>query len=151
MSKIVVTNRKAFHDYHILETMETGLALKGSEVKSIREGKISLKEAYCYFQDRELYLLQCHIAPYSHAGYEEHDPLRPRKLLLHRDELRKLRKKKEEGGLTIVPLKVYWNKNHLKAEIALVKGKKLYDKRRDIAEKESKRSMDRMIKHKGRS
>jgi SsrA-binding protein len=147
MLKVVVTNRRAFHDYHIIETFEAGLHLTGSEVKSIREGKISLKESYCYFMEGELFLLQCHIATYSHIGYEEHDPLRPRKLLLHRDELRKLRKKKEEGGLTIVPLKVYWSKNHLKTEIALVKGKKLYDKRDDLAKKETQRTLERMLKN----
>ncbi|MDD3806764.1 MAG: SsrA-binding protein SmpB [Candidatus Marinimicrobia bacterium] len=148
MSKIVATNKRAYHDYHILETLEAGLALKGSEVKSIREGKISLQDAYCYFQNGELYLLQCHIAPYSHQGYEDHDPLRSRKLLLHQDELRKLWKKKQESRYTLIPLKVYWSKNRLKVEIALAKGKKSYDKRQDMAEKESKRMMERIMKQK---
>lgn len=147
MEKLILKNRKALHDYHILEKIEAGLVLHGTEVKAIREGKINIKEAYCNFQDGELFLLQAHISPYSHAGYEHHDPVRPKKLLLHSKELRKLRKKRDEQQLTIVPLALYWSGNHIKVEIGLAKGKKMYDKRQDIAKKDVKRNMERQMKN----
>ncbi len=147
MEKLILKNRKAFHDYHILDNYEAGIALRGMEVKAIREGKINIKESYCAFRDKELFLLQAHISPYSHAGYEPHDPVRPRKLLLHRKELQRLRKKSNEQHLTIVPLRFYWSANHIKVEIGLAKGKKLYDKRRDIARKDMKRNLERQLKH----
>ncbi len=140
-------NRKAYHDYHILEKIEAGLVLHGTEVKAIREGKINIKEAYCNFIDNELYLLQAHISPYSHTGYENHDPVRPKKLLLNKKEIRKLRKKRDEQSLTLVPLSLYWLGNHIKVEVGLAKGKKLYDKRQDIAKKDVQRNIERQMKH----
>jgi len=148
MEKIVLKNKKAFHDYHIIDTLEVGISLIGKEVKSIREGRMNIKESFCRFIKGELFLIQSHISPYSHTGYETHDPLRIRKLLLHKKELKKWKKKVDMQGLTIVPLKVYWRDNHIKIEIALAKGKKLHDKRQDIAKREAKRSMDRQIKNK---
>ncbi|MFO7841327.1 MAG: SsrA-binding protein SmpB [Fidelibacterota bacterium] len=147
MEKLIVKNRKAFHDYRILDNFEAGIELHGTEVKAIREGKINIKESYCAFHGNELFLFQAHISPYSHAGYETHDPVRPKKLLLHRKELQRLKKKSSEQHLTIVPLRFYWSGNHIKAEIGLAKGKKLYDKRRDIAEKDMKRNLERHAKH----
>jgi len=147
MEKLILKNRKAFHDYHILDNFEAGVVLQGTEVKAIREGRINIKESYCAFRDGELYLMQSHISPYSHTGYETHEAVRPRKLLLHRKELSRLRKKSSEQHLTIVPLRFYWSGNHIKVEIGLAKGKKLYDKRRDIAEKDMKRHLERQLKH----
>ena len=140
-------NRKAFHEYSILEKLEAGLVLHGTEVKAIREGKINIKEAYCNFVDGELFLLQAHISPYSHTGYEHHDPIRPKKLLLHRKELLKLHRKRDEQQLTIIPLSLYWVGNHIKVELGLAKGKKLYDKRQDIAKKDMQRNIERQMKH----
>ena len=148
MGKVVLKNKKAFHDYHIIDTLEVGIPLIGKEVKSIREGRMNIKESFCRFIKGELFLIQSHISPYSHTGYETHDPLRIRKLLLHKKELRKWKKKVDMQGLTIVPLKVYWRDNHIKIEIALAKGKKLHDKRQDIAKREAKRLMDRQISNK---
>jgi len=148
MEKIVLKNKKAFHDYHIIDTLEVGISLIGKEVKSIREGRMNIKESFCRFIKGELFLIQSHISPYSHTGYETHDPLRIRKLLLHKKELKKWKKKVDMQGLTIVPLKAYWRDNHIKIEIALAKGKKLHDKRQDIAKREAKRSMDRQIRNK---
>ncbi len=139
-------NRKAFHDYSILEKLEAGLVLQGTEVKAIREGKINIKEAYCNFVDGELFLMQAHISAYSHTGYENHDPVRPRKLLLHSKELIKLRKKRDEQHLTLVPLSLYWSGNHIKLEVGLAKGKKNYDKRQDIAKRDNQRNIDRQMK-----
>ena len=140
-------NRKAYHDFHIIEKIEAGLVLHGTEVKAIREGKINIKEAYCNFLDKELYLLQAHISPYSHTGHEGHDPVRPKKLLLNKKEARKLQKKRDEQGLTIVPLALYWSGNHIKVEVGLAKGKKLYDKRQDIAKRDVQRNIDRQMKN----
>jgi len=147
MEKVILQNRKAWHDYHILEKIETGIVLHGMEVKAIREGKINIREAYCNIRDNEMYLLQAHISPYSHAGYEQLDPVRPRKLLLHAKEIRRLRKKREEQHLTLVPLALYWSGNHIKVEVGLAKGKKLHDKRQSIAEKDEKRQIERSMKH----
>lgn len=147
MEKLILKNRKALHDYHILERIEAGLVLHGTEVKAIREGKINIKEAFCTFQDNELLLMQAHISPYSHTGYEHHDPVRPRKMLLHRKELRKLKKKRDEQHLTLIPLSLYWSGNHIKVELGLAKGKKMYDKRHDIAKRDMQRNMDRQMKN----
>ncbi len=148
MGKTVLKNKKAFHDYHIIDTLEVGISLIGKEVKSIREGRMNIKESFCRFIKGELFLVQSHISPYSHTGYETHEPLRLRKLLLHKKELKKWKKKVDTQGLTIVPLKVYWQENHIKVEIALVKGKKLHDKRQDIAKRDAKRSIDRQLNNK---
>lgn len=144
--KIVTKNRKARHEYRIEETLEAGMALQGTEVKSIREDKISLQEAYCAVENGEMYLINAHIAPYSHGNVNNHDPRRPRKLLLHRSELRKWDKATAQQGYTIVPLMVYFKNGYAKLRIGLGKGKKLHDKRQDIAERETKRRMQRQMR-----
>lgn len=127
--KIAASNRKAYHDYHILETFEAGIVLTGTEVKSIREGRINLKDSYIRVRANEAVLLQAHISPYGHGNRENHEPLRDRKLLLHSQEIRRLVGKVAERGLTVIPLKVYFKNGRAKVEIAVAKGKKLYDKR----------------------
>ena len=139
--KVVVSNRKARHEYRIDDRYEAGMQLTGSEVKSLREGKANLQEAYCKIEDGEVFLVGCHIAPFSHAGYSNHEPTRRRKLLLHRREIQKLKKGTNEKGYTIVPLKIYFKGGFAKLEIGLAKGKKSYDKRQDIAERDSKRRL----------
>ncbi len=146
--KIVATNRKAYHDYIILETYEAGIALVGTEVKSLREGKCNLKDSYATIKDGEIFLLNVHISPYSHGTAFNHDPRRPRKLLLHRQEIDKLSGKIKERGLTLVPLKIYFKRGHAKVELGLVKGKHMYDKRKDIAKRDMEREMKREMKHK---
>jgi SsrA-binding protein len=147
VEKLILKNKKAFHDYHVLDKLEAGVVLHGMEVKAIREGKINIKEAYCTFHENEVFLMQAHISPYSHAGSDQYDPVRPRKLLLHQKEIKKLKQKRDEQQLTIIPLALYWSGNHIKVEIGLVKGKKLYDKRQDIAKREMERSLERHKKH----
>ena len=142
----IATNRKARHEYHILDKYEAGVALKGSEVKSIREGKVSIKESYVRFLGNELYIIGMHIAEYKNKGYEDIQNVRDRKLLLHRRELSKLKSKVDEKGVTMVPLSIYLKKNLIKIEFGLAKGKKLWDKRRDKMDKEVKRSIDRTMK-----
>lgn len=145
--KLVLKNRKARHEYYIEETLEAGLALKGSEVKSIREGRINLQEAYCRIENGEMKLVNCHIAPYSHGSDStNHNPTRERKLLLHRSEIRKWAKAVEQQGFTIVPLSVYFRNGYAKLEIGLAKGKKLYDKRADVAERETSRRLERAMR-----
>ncbi|MGA7305057.1 MAG: SsrA-binding protein SmpB [Rhodothermales bacterium] len=144
--KVVATNRKARHEYHIGERFEAGIALQGTEVKSIREGKINLKEAYCSIENGQVTLLNCHISPYTHGTHFNHEPRRPRRLLLHRREIGKLRKAVEQKGFTLVPLRVYLKRGLAKVEIGVAQGKKQYDKRADIAERESRRSLDRVLK-----
>jgi SsrA-binding protein len=144
---VVTTNRKARHDYHIEETFEAGMVLTGGEVKSLRQGRVNLQDAFCIVERGETILQNCHITPYSHgSAYDTHDPVRPRKLLLHRREIDKLKKAVEQKGYTIVPLKVYFKNGYAKVEIALAKGKKLYDKRADIAEQETKRRLERVVR-----
>jgi SsrA-binding protein len=143
---LVADNRKAAHDYFFLETFEAGLALTGTEVKAIREGRANLRDAYCRFDRGEAYLLGAHIGQYSHGGYAAHDPARPRKLLLHRDELNKLLGKTTEKGLTIVPVRMYFKGARVKLAIALAKGKKLYDKRETIKRREADRETRAAIK-----
>ncbi|MCI4444812.1 MAG: SsrA-binding protein SmpB [Candidatus Aminicenantes bacterium] len=145
--KVVATNKNALREYEILETFEAGIALAGSEVKSIREGRISLKESYADFNGDELYLLNCNVSPYNAANIFNHEPLRPRKLLLHRRELKRLAGKVQEKGLTIVPLKAYLNDRGLvKLELALVRGKKIYEKREDIKKRDVEREIRAEIK-----
>jgi SsrA-binding protein len=141
--QIVTSNRKATHEYHIDERVEAGMVLQGTEVKSIRDGKVNLQEAYCSVERGEMMLLQCHIAPYSHGNRANHDPVRPRKLLLHRREIVRLEKAAAQKGYTLIPLKIYFKKGKAKIEIGLGKGKKLFDKRADIAERDVKRKMSR--------
>ncbi len=145
--KTVVTNRKARHDYHILETYEAGIALAGSEVKSIRAGKANFKDAYARVQRGEVILENVHVSPYEPASRFNHEPERPRKLLLHKREIRKLIGKVEEKGKTLVPLRMYLKDGKVKVELALVEGKKKYDKREDIAKRDMDREMRREFKY----
>lgn len=144
--RVVTNNKKARHDYHIIDTIEAGIALKGSEVKSIREGKVNLQDAYARFKKGELWLIGMHISPYKQAAFEQPDPRRDRKLLLHKRELKRLFRKTEEKGVTIVPLKIYLKKHLVKVELGIARGKKLYDKRAAIAERDQKREIDRLKK-----
>ena len=141
--KVVATNRKANFEYFLLEHFEAGLVLLGSEIKSIRAGKMSLAEAYVQIDAHETWLINAHIAPYVSANRFNHDPLRPRKLLLHRKEILKLWNEVRQKGVTVVPVKVYLKDGIAKIDIAVAKGKKLYDKRADIARKDLTREMDR--------
>lgn len=145
--KIVSKNKKAFHDYHIEETMEAGMVLTGPEVKSLRAGKANLRDGYAQIRNGELYLYNVHISPYSFATSTQQDPLRPRKLLLHRREIRKLIGKLHEKGIALIPLKMYFiGSGKAKVELALARGKKLYDKRAALKEKESSRDIERSMR-----
>ena len=144
--KVIATNRKARHEYLILETYEAGLVLQGSEIKSIRAGQISLAQAYVSIDGKEAWLLNAHIAPYDQASHFNHDPLRQRKLLLHRSEIRKMWENVRQKGTTIIPLRVYLKDGHAKIEIAVARGKKLYDKRADIAKRDVERELERQFK-----
>jgi len=137
--KVIATNRKAFHDYFVLQKFEAGIALTGTEVKSLREGRVNLKDSYIAIDGGEAFLVGAHISPYSHGNRENHDPERKRKLLLHRREIDRLFGQIVEKGLTIVPLRLYFKSGRVKAEIAVVRGKKLFDKR----ESEKRRELDR--------
>ena len=137
---ISIKNRKASHEYEFIDTYEAGVVLKGSEIKSIREGKVSLPEAFCHFQKGDLFIKSMTISQYTEGSFNNHDPLRERKLLLKKVELEKLRKKSEEKGLTIIPTKLFINSRGLaKIQIALARGKKLYDKRESLKQKDQKR------------
>jgi SsrA-binding protein len=144
--KIVATNRRARHEYHIEDTLEAGMVLMGSEVKSLREGKVNLQDAYCEPRQREMWLVNAHINPYHHGGYANHEPGRPRKLLMNRREIERFAVGVEQKGMTIVPLKVYFKNGRAKVQIGLARGKKLYDKRHDIADRESKRRLERVMR-----
>ncbi len=144
--KIITTNRKARHEYHIDDTPEAGIALVGTEVKSLREGRANLQDSFCTVNKGEMMLLQLHISPFKHGGHFKHDPVRPRKLLLHRKEIEKWEAATNQKGFTIVPLKIYFKEGKVKVEIGLAKGKKLFDKRADIAERDSKRRLDRVMR-----
>ncbi len=146
--KNIAVNRKAYHDFSILETYEAGLVLKGTEVKSLREGKVSLRESFAQFENNELYLVNMHISPYAFGNIFNVDPKRKRKLLLHQQEIDRLKGQVAEKGLTLVPLRIYFKRGYAKIELALVKGKKLYDKRRVLAEREAQREVERELKHK---
>ena len=143
--KVVCQNRKAYHDYHIEETLEAGIALSGTEVKSLREGKANVKDSYVIIKDNEVFVLNCHISPYSHGNIMNHDPLRTRKLLLHRKEINRLWGKIAVRGFTLIPLKIYFKGPFVKVEIALARGKKVFEKREAIKEKEAKREIARAI------
>ena len=144
--KVVAKNSKAYHDYFIEDKYEAGIELAGAEVKSIRLGNLSLKEAWCQIKDGELFIRQMHIAPYEQGNIFNKDPLRIRKLLLHRYEINKIEAKLKEKGLTLVPLKVYFKDSLVKVEIGMARGKKLYDKRQDIAKKDQRREAEREFK-----
>jgi SsrA-binding protein len=141
----VATNRQASFRYHLLERFECGIVLQGSEVKSLREGAVQLKDAYAEVRDGEVWLRNMHIAPFKPAARENHDPDRPRKLLLHRREIERLIGKTAERGLTLVPTRVYFSGPHAKVEIALARGKEMHDKRRSIKERETRREIDRAL------
>ena len=145
--KIVAQNKKAYHDYFILDTYEAGIELQGTEIKSIRKGSVNLKDSFIRIRNDEAFIDNMHIAPYEQGNRFNHEPLRQRKLLLHKKEIKKLQKELKENGLTIVPTKLYFNTSKLKVEIALARGKKLYDKRQDLKEKDSKRDSDKALKH----
>ena len=144
--KVIATNRKAWHEYHILEKYEGGMVLYGSEVKAIREGKANIKEAYVRFIDNELFAVGMHIGKYSNEGYSTHSPIRDRKLLLHKKELQKIRKMVDEKGKTLIPLSLYLKGGRVKVEFGLTQGKKIWDKRKTKMEKDVKRQVDRAIK-----
>jgi len=146
-SKVIATNRKAWHEYHILEKYEGGMVLYGSEVKAIREGKANIKEAYVRFIDNELFTVGMHIGTYSNEGYSTHSHVRDRKLLLHKRELSKIRKLVEEKGKTLIPLSLYLKKGRVKIEFGLAQGKKIWDKRKTKLEKDVKRQVDRAMKN----
>jgi SsrA-binding protein len=142
----VAENRKAFHDYHLLETFEAGLVLLGTEVKAIREGRVNLRDSFARVEDGEVFLYNVNISPYSHRGYADHEPLRRRKLLLHRDEIRKLIGKTVEKGLTLVPVRLYFKNGRVKIAVSLAKGKKDYDKRETIKRRETERETRAAVK-----
>ena len=144
--KLIANNKKAYHDYFILDNYETGISLAGTEVKSLRMGKCSIKEAFVRIENGEVYIYGMHISPYEKGNIFNKDPLRPRKLLLHRAEINKLLGKTKEKGIAIIPLKVYFKGSLVKVEIGLAKGKKLYDKRQDIAKKDQQREASRDFK-----
>ncbi len=148
--KVVATNREAYHNFHILETHECGVALTGTEVKSAREGRCNLKDGYAQIRQQEAWLMNVHISPYSHGNRENHEPTRARKLLLHRSEIDKLAGKVQEKGLTLVPTKMYLKNGRIKIELAVAKGKKLYDKRETEKKREADREARAMIKERSR-
>ncbi len=139
IEKIVATNRKAKHDYHIIDSYEAGIVLKGTEVKSIRNGNVNLKDSYAITKNGEVFLLNMHVSPYNQGNIFNHEPMRDKKLLLNKKEIRKLLGKVEEKGMTLVPLKLYFKKGRVKVELALAKGKRVYDKREDIARRDFER------------
>ncbi len=145
--KIITQNRKAFHDYQIEDKIEAGINLKGTEVKSVREGRINLKDSYVIIKQGEAFLLNCHISPYSHGNIMNHDPVRTRKLLLHKKEISKLQGKLQEKGYSLIPLKVYFKGPFIKIEIGLAKGKKFFEKRETIKTREAKREIERAMKN----
>lgn len=145
-SRLIANNKKAYHDYFIEETYEAGIALHGTEVKSLRMGKCSIKESFVRIENEEVYIYGMHISPYEKGNIFNRDPLRVKKLLLHKSEIRKMKGKIAEKGYTLVPLKVYFNRSLVKVEIGLAKGKKLYDKGQDIAKKDQRREAERDFK-----
>jgi SsrA-binding protein len=142
----IAENRKAHHDFHLLETFEAGIVLLGTEVKSIREGRVNLRDSFARVEDGEVFLYNVNISPYSHRGYADHEPLRRRKLLLNRDEIRKLIGKTVEKGMTLVPVRLYYKKGRVKVALSLAKGKKEYDKRETIKRREVDRETRAAIK-----
>jgi SsrA-binding protein len=149
-NKVLATNREAYHNYHILETHECGIALTGTEVKSIREGRCNLKDSYAQVRNGEAWLFNAHISPYSHGNRENHDPTRTRKLLLHKREIERLIGKAQEKGLTLVPTRMYLKNGRVKLELAVAKGKKLFDKRETEKRREADREARAMLKERSR-
>jgi SsrA-binding protein len=150
-NRTIAENRKARHDFFIEETYEAGVALTGTEIKSVRAGKVNLRDSYAQVKNGELWILNVHIAPYDQAGYATHDPMRPRKLLLHRKEINRLAGAITEKGLSLVPLRVYLKHNRAMFELALARGKKLYDKRDAMAERDAKREVERALRDRERA
>ena len=148
--QLLITNRKARHDYHVLETWECGIVLQGAEVKSLREGKANLQDGYARVEDGEIWLHGMHVSPYAFSRAEL-DPVRRRKLLLHAKEIEELRQRTEEKGLTLIPLRVYFKEGRAKVELALCRGKRNYDKRQALAERDARRETERAIKERGRA
>ena len=142
----IAENRKAHHDFHLFETFEAGVALLGTEVKSIREGRVNLRDSYARIDEGEVFVYNIHITPYSHRGYADHDPLRKRKLLLHRHEIRKLIGKTVERGMTLVPLRLYFKNGRVKMAVALARGKQAHDKREAIKKRETDRETRAAVK-----
>ncbi len=145
-TKLITENRKARHEYFILEDFEAGIALTGTEVKSIRQGSVNLKDSWCSIENGEIFIKQMHISPYEKGNIFNRDPLRVRKLLMHKKEIMRLYGKQKQDGLTIVPLSLYFKDAKVKVQLGLCKGKKLYDKRDDAAKRDAKRSIDRALK-----
>jgi SsrA-binding protein len=148
--KVVAVNRQASHNYHLLDRLEAGLVLQGTEVKSIREGRVNLKDSYAAVEGDELFLLQCHVSPYSHGNRENHDPLRKRKLLLHRREIRRLIGKIAERGFTLVPTRMYFRNGRVKVELALARGKKEHDRRAAVRQRDLERELRAALKERNR-
>ena len=145
-TKTIADNRKAFHDYFVLERYEAGIELAGTEVKSIRAGQVNLKDSYCTVKNGELFVRAMHISPYEHGNIFNKDPVRPRRLLMHKREIAKLNARVMQDGVALVPLSLYFKDSRVKVELGLCKGKKLHDKRDSAAERESKRDMERAMK-----
>ncbi len=145
--KIITQNKKAFHEYFIEERVEAGIMLKGTEVKSLREGKANLLDSYMIVKGSEAFLLNCHISPYRHGNMMNHDPVRTRKLLLHKKEIARLHGKAIQKGYSLIPLKIYFKGSHAKVEIGLAKGKKQYEKRESLKKKEADREIERAMKN----
>ncbi|MDI9611631.1 MAG: SsrA-binding protein SmpB [Acidobacteriota bacterium] len=145
--KTIASNKKAYYQYFILDKLEAGISLLGTEVKAIREGRLNLKDSYALVRNGEVWLHNCHISPYSHGNRENHEPTRPRKLLLHRQEIRKLIGKTQEKGLTLTPLRVYFKRGKIKVELGVARGKKLVDKRESERKKEADREAAAAIKY----
>lgn len=147
--RVVTSNRRAFHDFHILEQIEAGIVLTGTEIKSIREGRATIGEAYARIEHDELWLIGSNVTPYSHGNRANHQPDRPRKLLVHRRQLRELREAIEQKGLTLVPLRLHLKDGRAKLDLGVARGKKLYDKRDSEADRQSRRDMDRALRDRG--
>lgn len=144
--KPIARNKKAYRDYEILDKLEAGIALVGTEVKSLRDGKVQMADSYARIDDGEVYLVSLHISPYTQAARDNHEPTRKRKLLLHRREIRRLRKKVAERGLTLLPLRLYFRRGLVKVELGLARGKRQYDKRQDLKERDHKRQIARALR-----
>ena len=149
-TKKIAENRKAFHDYFVLERFEAGIELAGTEVKSIRAGQVNLKDSFCTIKDSELFLRGAHISPYEHGNIFNRDPVRPRRLLMHKREILKLQARVMQDGVALIPLSLYFKDSRVKVELGLCKGKKLYDKRSSEADRQSKREIDRVMKERNR-
>jgi SsrA-binding protein len=145
--RMIAVNRKASHDYELLDRVEAGIVLTGTEIKSVREGRVNVREAYARIQNGEMFLLNCHIAQYQAGSYQNHEPTRPRKLLLHRNEILRLALAVNQKGLTIVPTRMYYVRGRAKVELAVARGKKAYDKRHAIADRDAQRQIARAVRH----